>query len=201
MLGLPPSTDIRKQIPKDAFFSTKKITGKDRASFDSEVHSMVIKSLISPESVNLPEGKDVKAIYVMEIQLNQPFLSPSNIKLLSKLGHKTVYVLTFEGRCTLAAYERTPFLSSPKKIGDVSLSLSGLDLDEVWENIVRSISSALSEQLSFNEAIDEYLRVTDLNRRIDALEKKLAKSKQNHEQRDLFAQINELKNDRDNPKK
>lgn len=199
MLGLPVSTDLRKQIPKDAFFSSKNITGKDRASFDAEVHSMVIRSLISPESVNVPQGKNVKAIYVMEVQLNQPILSPSNIKLLSKLGHKTVYVLAHSESSTLAVYEKVPFFSESVKVDEVHLSLSGLDLDQVWENIVRYIAPELSNQMPFREAIDEYIRVADLNKKIEALEKKLAKAKQNHEQRSLFAQINELKKERDNP--
>lgn len=199
MLGLPPSTDLRKQIPKDAFFSSKNITGKDRASFDSEVHSMVIRSLISPESVNVPQGKNVKAIYVMEVQLNQPFLSPGNIKLLSKLGHKTVYVLAHSESSTLAVYEKVPFFSGSIKADEVRLSLSGLDLDQVWENIVRFIAPELSNELPFGDAVDEYIRIADINKKIEALEKKLAKAKQNHEQRSLFAQINELKKERDNP--
>lgn len=199
MLGLPASTDLRKQIPKDAFFSSKNITGKDRASFDSEVHSMVIRSLISPESVNVPQGTNVKAIYVMEVQLNQPTLSPGNIKLLSKLGHKTVYVLAHSDSSTLAVYEKVPFFSDPVKVDDVRLSLTGLDLDQVWENIVRFIAPGLSQQLPFKDAVDEYIRVAEIDKKIAALERKLAKAKQNHEQRSLYAQINELKKERDNP--
>lgn len=199
MLGLPPSTDIRKQIPKDVFFSSKKIAGKDRSSFDSEVHSMIIRSLISPDSVNVPAGKDVKTIYVMEVQLNQPFLSPGNIKLLKKMGHKTIYALTHSGKTALAVYEKLPFTSKMMQSDTVSISLIGLDLDEIWENIVRFIAAELSPELPLKEAIDEFIRISDLNKKIEALEKKLVKSKQNHEQRELFSQINKLKKERDKP--
>jgi len=104
MYGLPPSTDIRKVIPKDAFFTSKEIKGKERTSFDDQVHSMTIRSLISPDTVNLPKGR-VSTIYVMDVQLNEPELKDSNLMLLNKLGHKTVYVLSYSEKARLAVVE------------------------------------------------------------------------------------------------
>ncbi len=164
MYGLPLSTDIRKVIPKDAFFTSKEIKGKERTSFDDQVHSMTIRSLISPDTVNLPKGR-VSAIYVMEVQLNEPELKDSNLMLLNKLGHKTVYVLSYSDKARLAVVENLSiFRSDSMRIDDVDIDLEGLDLDKVWENIVRSIAKDLRDDMPLKEAIAEHKRVADIDR-------------------------------------
>ena len=198
MYNLPPSTDIRKPIPKDAFFSSKGIVGRERSSFDSQVHSMTIRSLISPETVNLPKGR-VTAIYVMEIQLNGSEFKDSNLMLLNKLGHKAIYVLTYSGKAQLAVVENMIFRSNYCPIEDISIHLEGLDLDMVWENIVRSIANDLRTDLSLKDSINESKRVSDINHQIQLLEKKFKSTKQNHEQREIYKEIQKLKEKRDNP--
>ena len=199
MYGLPPSTDIRKVIPKDAFFTSKEIKGKERTSFDNQVHSMTIRSLISPDTVNLPKGR-VSTIYVMEVQLNEPELKDSNLMLLNKLGHKTVYVLSYSDKARLAVVENlTIFRSDSMRIDDVDIDLDGLDLDKAWENIIRSIAKVLRDDMPLKEAISEYKRVTDIDRQIQQLNKKFKSTKQNHEQREIYKQIQKLKEERDNP--
>jgi len=198
MFNLPTSTDIRKVIPKDAFFSKKEITGKDRSSFDSQVHSMTLRSMISPETVNLPKGR-ITAIYVMEIQLNQSDINDSNLMLLNKLGHKAIYALTYSGKVQLAVVENQIFRTEFAPIDKVTIRLEGLDLDKVWENIVRSIAPELRSDLTLKEAVIEQKRVSDINSQIQRLEKKFKTSKQNHEQREIYKEIQKLKEKRDNP--
>ena len=198
MFGLPSNTDIRKVIPKEAFFSSKGIKGKERSSFDSQVHSMIIRSIISPDTVNLPGGR-ISAVYVMEVQLNQSDLKDSNLMLLNKLGHKTVYILTCPDKAQIAVVENLVFRTDFIPLSDVSIHLEGLDIDKVWENIVRSVAGDLSADMPLKDAIIEYKRVSDIDREIQRLEKKFRSIKQNHEQREIFKQIQELKKDRDNP--
>lgn len=198
MFGLPSSTDIRRVIPKEAFFSNKEIKGKEKSSFDNQVHSMIVRSLISPDTVNLPGGR-ISTIYVIEVQLNEPDLTDANLMLLNRLGHKTVYVLTFGERAQLAVVDNLVFRAAPTLLSDVAIHLEGLDIDAVWEYIVRSISGCLSAEMPFKEAILEYKRVSDLDREIQRLNKKYRSTKQNHEQREIFRQIQTLKKERENP--
>ena len=198
MFGLPSSTEIRKVIPKEAFFSSKGIKGKEKASFDKQVHSMIVRSLISSDTVNLSGGR-ISTIYVMEVQLNEPDISDSNLLLLNRLGHKTVYVLTFAERAQLAVVDDLVFRADPVPSSDVSIHLEGLDFDAVWENIVRSVAGCLSSEMPLKEAIIEYKRVSDIDREIQRLNKKCRSTKQNHEQREIFRQIQALKKERDNP--
>lgn len=198
MFGLPDSTDVRKVIPKEVFFSNKGIKGKERLSFDNQVHSMIIRSIISPNTVNLPGGS-ISTIYVMEVQLNEPDFMDANLMLLDRIGHKTVYVLTFGERAQFAVVDNLVFRSDPFPLSDVSINLEGLDIDAVWENLVRSVSGCLSAEMPLKEAIMEYKRVSDIDHEIQRLNKKYKSTKQNYEQREIYRQIKALEKKRDTP--
>lgn len=196
MLGLPPPTDVRKAIPKDAFFSSKNIKGRERERFDKEIHSLTIRSLISPESVNLDKGAVVSAIYVMEVQLNVQECDERNLMLLDKLGHKTVYVLTYGDQARLAVVEDIVFKTEWGPLSDLVLVLEGLNLDEAWANIVRRIGS-LPEDTPLRGTVE----AAKLRRRYDSeiaeLDRKFNREKQNHERRRLYSEIQRLKRERD----
>ena len=196
MLGLPESTDLRKQIPKDQFMSRFGVKGKDKTRFDSQIHAIIIRSQISPTSVNLRAGKDVSSIYVIELQLNVHECDGRNIEFLDKMGHKAVYMLTYGSETRLAVFEETLFITEWDRTGSSRLELIGLDLDEVWANIVRLIGD-LPPEVPLKEAVEEHIRVENINREIAALEKKFTKTKQNHEQRAIYAEIQKLEKERD----
>ena len=76
---------------------------------------------------------------------------------------------------------------------DVSLPISGLNLDSVWDNLVRSIGQievdndkTLVEQIAANDKRDKILS------QIATLQKKMANEKQPRRKRDLFQQISTL---------
>ncbi len=182
---------MRKQIPKDAFFSKFGIRGKDRATFDNQIHAIIIRAHISPDTVNLEAGHDVPSIYVIELQMNVHECDINNIKLLEKMGHKTVYLLTYGSESCVAVYDMLGFKTEWSKT-ECSLELTGLNLDEAWINIFRSIGN-LPSDVPLDFAIIECIRIKMLQKEIERLEKKIKKSKQNHEIRELDAKIRELK--------
>lgn len=196
MLGLPPSTDVRKTIPKDAFFSSKNIKGRERESFDKQVHSITIRSIISPESVNIDKGKDVSAIYVMELQMNVQEYDDRNLMLLNRLGHKTVYVLSYGDVSKIAVVEDIVFQTDWRPNIEHRLELEGLDLDAVWANIVRGLGNLPSDE-PLHDAIAEEKRIRSYNKQIADLEKQFQKEKQNHERRRIHSEIQRLKKERD----
>lgn len=196
MFGLPPSTDVRKPIPKDAFFSSKNIKGRERERFDKQIHSLTIRSIISSESVNLDKGREVSAIYVMEVQLNIQDCDDGNLLLLDRLGHKTVYVLTYGDVSKMAVVEDILFQTGWGSSTDQSIELQGLNLDDVWASIVRTIG-ALPPDVPMKEAVSEVRRRREYDTKIADLERKFQKERQNHEKRKIHAEIQRLKKERD----
>lgn len=187
MLGLPLSTDTRKAIPKPAFFSSQGFKGAERERFDREIHSLTIRSIVNPESINLPRGKEVGSIYVMEVQLNIQDFDERDLHMLDKLGHKTIYVMEYGNIARIAIVEESVFMTDWKPLSELEIVLEGLDLDACWTNLVRSIGE-LPHDLPLSESIPLYLRLRELDRQLKILDKRIAKEKQNHIRRELHAQ-------------
>lgn len=141
--------------------------------------------------MNLRAGREVPSIYVIELQLNTRECDVKNIILLEKMGHSAVYLLTYGSESCLAVWFGIGFKTEWSK-SEHSIELKGLDLDEAWANIVRSIGN-LPSDLPLDFAVTESIRRMKLQKDIDALEKKIKRSKQNHEIRELDAQIRELR--------
>ena len=85
MFGLPASTELRRAIPKDALFNKFKITGKEKARFDNQIHKITVLNVINSETINLGPSENVKAIHVIEVQLNEQNYDAKIVDLLPSL--------------------------------------------------------------------------------------------------------------------
>ena len=120
-----------------------------------------------------------------------------NMVLLSKLiPQKMVFVLLFEEQAQFAIFHTKLLTSAWQFLTPNSsfLTLQGLNLDAVWENIVTHIGhidveegNTLSEQIATNAQREKILA------QIAALERKMAVEKQPRRKRELFEQIKRLK--------
>ena len=199
MYGLPPSTEVKKQLPKKAIYAKFDLKPAQRERFDADVSTLYIIGIVSPHTVPaLAEGEEVKEIYVLGVQLKRKEYDPKNITLLTKLiPQKMVFVLEYEEEVQLAIHH-TRLITSAWQIkhhkSDI-INLQGLNLDTVWEGIVKSIGqidveegNSLTEQIATNDQRAKLLT------QIATLERKMANEKQPRRKREYFEQIKGLKN-------
>lgn len=142
--------------------------------------------------MNIEPSEDFKSIHIIEVQLNDPDYDPKIIDLLNRMRHKAIYAMRYEKRCRLVVFEDKQFQTEWRMFDSIQVELVGLDLGEIWANIVRSIGG-LSDSEDFRDSVEKAVHNEKIQKLIDTLEKKLAKEKQNHVQRELFSQIQELK--------
>lgn len=196
MLGLPKSTEINKPLAKKAIFNKFKPSPADRKLFDEQINRLAIVAEISPQTVAISAGIDVSAIYVLLVSLKTANCDKRNITLLSKLiNQRILFVLQYNSSVQLAVYRAGQVLiSESKQMDDWKLTLSGLDLDAVWENIIAQIGSIdLSGDKDLEEAIIEKVRREKLKKQIELLEKKAMSEKQPRRKWELAEEIKKLK--------
>lgn len=196
MFGFPSSTEIKKQLPKKAIYAKFDMSASQRERFDADISRIDIVAIVSLKTVpTLAEGEEVKEFYVLGVQLKQKEYDPKNITMLTKfIPHKMVFALYYEDEIQFAIYHTKLITSDWKQTDEATLLLSGLNLDAVWENIVKSIGqikveegNTLTEQIKANE---EQVR---LLAQIKTLERKMTKEKQPRRKREYFEQIKNLK--------
>ncbi|MBD5371249.1 MAG: DUF4391 domain-containing protein [Bacteroides sp.] len=196
MLGLPPTTEVKRPLPKTQLFKRFDWTASQRERFDAEVSRLDVVNWISPRTVPaIAAGNEVKEIMVVDVLVkSREFDAESIVPFAKYLPYRTVFVLRYEDEAMLAAYHGKLFTAPWQHLDSISLTLSGLNLDAVWENIVSTIGdfsveqdNSLTEQIKIDEERDRHLR------RIEALERQMKAAKQPRRKRELFVELQRLK--------
>lgn len=196
MLGLPKSTEISKQLPKKAIFDRFKPKPNERKLFDEQINRMSIVAEISPQTVAIKASADARAVYVVLVTLKTPECDKKNIALLSRLiDQRMLFVLTYGDTARLAAYRAdTVLMSESKPLTELTLPLSGLDLEAVWENAIAQIGGIdLSGGKDLDAAIAESARREKLTKQIASLEAKAMKERQPRKKWEIAEEIKRLK--------
>ena len=159
MLGLPKSTEMHKQLPKKAIYDKFHMDTAAKNKLDADISKITIVHEISPQTIHIPEGDKVKGIFVLLVSLKQERFDERNIVLLSRLIPQNILlVLEYGGKDKLAVYYRKLMQTEWKLLDEQRIELTGIDLEEVWQNIIASIGGihieagrTLDEQLEVNE--------------------------------------------------
>lgn len=196
MLGLPPTIEVKRPLPKAQLFKRFDWTASQRERFDAEVSRLDFVNWISPRTVPaIAVGNEVNEIFVVEVSLKSRDFDVKAIQLLAKYIHqRIIYLLRYEDEAMLAAYHAKLFTTPWRAIYDITLPLSGLNLDAVWGNIVSSIGDFTVEQ---NISLTEQIKIDEerakLERQIAALERQMNATKQPRRKRELFVELQKLR--------
>ena len=196
MYGLPHTTEIRKQLPKKAIYAKFELKPAQRDGFDADVSRIDIVAVISPTTVPaFASGENIKEFYVLDVQLKKKDYDEKNIAMLSKLIPQNIlFSLQYEDETQLAVYHTKLIKSDWKSKADIEIRLSGLNLDTVWENIIKDIGEIhVREGKTLTEQIQEDERLRVLKRQIEELERKCRTEKQPRRRLELYEKLTSLK--------
>ena len=199
MYGLPQSTIVKKrQLPKSKVFEKFDLKPSQRESFDADISRIDVVAVVSPATIPaIAKSENILGIYVLAVQLKRKEYDAKNITLLSRfIPNKVVFALHFEEQVQFAI-NHTKLITSDWKSDTTDLSfltLNGLNLDTVWDNIVISIGDI---QVEDGKTVAEQITADDQKAKLLAqianLERKIAIEKQPRRKREYFEQIKKLK--------
>lgn len=199
LLGLPEKSEIKKIVSKKQIYEkySKEFNSTRKKSFNDEIEKITFINEISKYSVNCEEGKEVKRIFVIKIDLKEKNFSDENISLISKLfNQKIIFLLTNEDKFSLAIYQSKLFKTKFNNLESFSLKIEGLNLDKIWENFVLFISGyQLTNENGLNAQIDIETKKEKLRKEIETLERQARKEIQVKKAFELHKKIKFLKNE------
>ena len=195
MLGLPKSTELSKQLPKKAIYEKFNMNTAAKEKFDTDISRINIVAEISPNTVSIAKGETVSAIYVLQVILKQKEFDSRTISQISKLiDQNMLLVLDFNGERKLAIHHTKLIQSDWKPSDDCLVSLTGLNLDTVWENLITQVGGIEIEQgHSLDEQIASDEQKAKLEKEIARLERMARNEKQPKKKFELVQQIKKLK--------
>ena len=192
MLGLPKSTELNKLLPKKAIYAKFQMNPAQKERFDGEISRISIVGELSPATTGLAAGTAVRSIFVLLVALKHPDFQANTIAQISKLiDQNMLLILEHEGRRKLAIYHTK--LIQTDWMPDCTVTLKGLDLDAVWENLIVQVGGITIQQ---GNTLDQQIAADEqrakLEKEIARLEKLARAEKQPKKKFELFQRIKQL---------
>ena len=196
MFGLPESTEVKRALPKAQLYKKFELKQSQRDAFDKDIARLDFTHMISAQTLPvISAGEDVKAIFVVEVELKNLEYDTNNIILVSKLiPQKIIFALRFEDQIQFGVFQTKLFSSTWMPLTVAELVLSGINLDMIWQNLVSSIGSfQVNDGNSLKDQIIEDDRKAKIKRQIETLEKQMRSTTQPRRQREIYSEIKNLK--------
>ena len=189
--GLPEKANIREPVPKKLVYETFGLSAQERSRFDESVHRMVMVGEISEHTVTILPGKEVPRIFIIEVELQSRKYDSKSISFLFKLINQSILlILRYGDEYRFAVFKGKLIEGDWDDIENLCIVLDGVDMDAVWDNIVKKIGSIEVQEgrtLSDQIYIDEQVR--KISSQIDALTKRMHREKQPRKKHALFEEI------------
>ena len=196
MFRLPQSTEVKRPLPKAQLYKKFELKQSQRDAVDADISRLDFVNMIAPQTMPaIAEGTDVKAVFVVEVELKRPDYDKKSIALVAKLiPQQIIFALRYGEKVQLAVYHTKLFVSEWQPSYAVTIPLAGLNLDAVWQNMVAAIGAMeVAEGNTLIEQIQADDERAKLLKRIEALERQMRTTTQKHRQRELYAEIKTLK--------
>lgn len=211
MIGLPKTTEFNRRIPKKKFYENMDISPSLKKVFVEQVKNIYWRNKIAVSTTNLAEGKEVTEIEVFEVYLNSPVLDDGLLRQIDReipyhilflleyqeeyqawIGYKEA-MLSGNKAFKVNSYYHTDWLSEE----ELPLKITGLSLDEVYENFVRQIAGNNLKVQTFGESLKNTIERNEkkqvVQKQIALLQSKIRKEKQLNKQMQMNHELKKLR--------
>lgn len=196
MLGLPSSTEVNSRVTKEKLYANLNVTTQVSEMIKNQISSIIWRNKLADNTIGVAAGETVKEIQVFEITLRQRELDKRVLSAIAKaIPYKILFILTFEKQAQGWIEILNTFYHS-EWIGlvDMKLRIEGLNLDTVYESIVRQIAGGrLDKEVDIVDAVRRDKELQRLTREITALEKKMLCEKQFNRQVEMHNKLKKLR--------
>ena len=210
MLHFPRTTEFNKRIPKQKFYENLTISPVLRRVFIDQIRMVYWKNKLATSTLNIAAGEAVTEIEVFEVRLNELLLDDAVLKQIDKeIPYHILFILTRDGKAQawIGYKEAAASGSNAFKVGryyhtdwmpedDLHLSINGLNMDAVYESLVRQIAGGnlqTDSGESLKESVDRDEKKKQLEKQIAVLESKMQKEKQLNRRMEMNAELKRLR--------
>lgn len=207
--GFPAATRSSLKIPKEAFYKHVPLTPALKRAFVSDVETFWIKNVLTEKSLDLSVRSAIVEIDATVVFLKKREFEPKILETIARrfrdmdenkrllfclvFGEERLFALYYGGK--LRKTERT-------RVGEFVPEIRGRSLDGIWESFVEQIALVDARVRKFDDLdLDAKLalqaKLADLEKKIDAANRAVAREKQPRKKFDLRERAVALAKERD----
>lgn len=214
MLGFPVSTEFNKRIPKQKFYENLDVSPTLRRVFVDQIRIVYWRNKLAASTLNIAAGDAVTEVEVFEVRLNEPQFDEAVLKQIDKeIPYHILFILTCDGKAQawIGYKEAAASGSNAFKVSryyhtdwmpedELHLSIDGLNMDTVYESLVRQIAGDTLQAdsgESLKESVKRDEKKKQLEKQIAVLESKMRKEKQLNRRMEMNAELKRLRKEID----
>ena len=210
MLNFPQSTLFGRRIPKQKFYEHLDVSPEIKRLFVDQVRLITWENKLSPDTLNIAVGDIVQEVEVFHIKLTGEDLDHRVLTLMDKqIPYHILFLLErIDGNFQLVvnykeasqggnnAFQlKKSYETDWMAQDELPVAYNGLDMDAVYESIVRSIAGdqlSAPEAESLQEAVAQTQEKERIEKEIQKLKAKMKKEKRLAKQMEIRREIQRL---------
>ena len=210
MLEFPSSTRKDIRLPKERFYTHATLTPTVKRAMVDDIEQIVWSHTLTAETLNVNANDKVRQIDVLTVTLKKRECNEKIFEVIEKaIPRHILFLLRFKNECRLLIHYKEAYENvkgkyriveiystdwQPEK--EVSLSITGLDLERIYHNFVYQIAgNKLTKEpgRELGKAVEQHQEAEKIRNRIARLEDKMKKEVHFNLQLQLSAEIKALK--------
>lgn len=211
MLNFPSSTAFGRRLPKELFYKNLDVKPELKHRFIDQIKRITWANKFSPETLNIAAGQTVQEIEVFHIQLTGQALEDRVLTLMDKgIPYHLLFILERpDGQCRLSiaykeAMEKSKVAFQLKECYHTawmaqdafSLNLTALNMDALYESLVRQIAGEALPSLedeSLRDTVERQQERERIQKQIAKLQAQMKREKRLAKQMEMRREIARLK--------
>ena len=210
MIEFPSSTRKDIRLPKESFYTHATLTATVKRAMVDDIEQIVWSHTLTAGTLNVNASDKVRQIDLLTVTLKKRECNEKIFEVIEKaIPRHILFLLRFKNECRLLihykeAYENVKgkyrvvesYTTDWQAEKEVSLTISGLDLERIYHNFVYQIAgNKLTKEpgRDLGKAVEQHQEAEKIRNRIARLEDKMRKEVQFNLQLQLSAEKKALK--------
>ena len=192
MFELQKDCYVNKFLPKKIFYEKVGVSSGVKDEFVNLVDRITWLYKLSPDTIGIPKTEIIDEIQIFQIDVKEKKIPLSVIKTVTKgVQYKILFLIKYnEEYCYLIKVEDNIYSSAWNE--KIKFEFNAINLEIVYENIVKSIIKEEKNNNKFNDIIECRNQKSDLEKRINHLSQKIKNEKQFNKKIELNMELNNL---------
>lgn len=192
MIDFPERCKVNKFIPKKTFYEKIGVSTAVKDEFVNYIEKIIWLYKLSEETIGITKTEKTEEIQVFELTLKSRIIPKNIIRIITKsIPYKILFVLKLENEfCYAIRVVEDIYFTEWNE--EITMNLVGLNLDDIYKGIVKSIIKEQDNDEEFEDIINKKNKVDELYKKIEQLNNKINNEKQFNKKVELNLELQKL---------
>ena len=194
MFDLPKECYVNKFLPKKIFYEKVGVSTGVKEEFVNLIDRITWLYKLSPDTIGINKTDDVEEIQIFQIDVKDKKIPLSVIKTITKgIKYKILFLIKYNNEFCYSI--KVDDIYSSEWNEKIEFDFNAINLEIVYENIVKLIIKEEDNDKQFDEIIDNKNNINEIEKKINKLKQKIKNEKQFNRKIELNIELNKLLED------